>query len=76
MAFAFHIRADGRMEVTGTPAQGSTGETFRRGGPYHLEGRRLISPALNEGQPVQVWLEDGTLVLRIDGSLAFRLQRS
>jgi len=76
MTFSFHIGDDGRMEVTGSPVPPSTGKIYRRSGPYHLEGRQLVTPALNEGKPVEVWLQDGKLALEIDPSLTFRLRRN
>ena len=63
------------MDVIGTPEPPSAGRVYRRSGPYHLKGRQLVTPALNEGKPVEVWLEDGKLALEIDPSLTFRLRR-
>ncbi|MBX6315634.1 MAG: hypothetical protein IRY99_22380 [Isosphaeraceae bacterium] len=75
MRFEFRIGADGLFEVIGTPAGPSPEEVYRRRGPYCLEGGQLISPAIHEGQPVQVRPEDGGLVLIVDETLSFRLRR-
>ena len=74
MHFEFHIGGDGRFDVTGTPLPSPEGEVYRHGGPYRLEGGRLVTPALNDGQPVDVRLRQGRLLLRIDDRLEFRLQ--
>jgi hypothetical protein len=74
MTFVFRLEGDGYLEVIGTPVGGG-GEEFRRYGPYRLEGGRLVSPALNEGQPIQVALSDGRVTLTIDETLSFRLRR-
>ncbi len=76
MTFSFHIGDDGRMDVIGTPEPPSAGRVYRRSGPYSLKGRQLITPALNEGEPVEVWFQDGKLALEIDPSLTFRLRRA
>jgi hypothetical protein len=74
MSFVFRLEADGPLEVIGTPADRG-GEAYRRAGPYRVEGGRLVTPALNEGQPIPVTLHDGRLVLTIDEALSFRLRR-
>ena len=73
MTFVFRLEADGSLEVVGTPV--GRGEEFRRSGPYRLEGGRLVSPALNEGRPIQVALHDGGVTLTIDEALSLRLRR-
>jgi hypothetical protein len=75
LRFEYHIGDDGRFDVTGTPLTHPDGEVYRRSGPYRLQGDRLVTPALNEGQPVDVRLRDNQLLLRIDDGLEFRLQR-
>ncbi len=76
MKFVFRLGPDGRLDVTGIPADAGTGgPEFRRSGPYYLDGCRLISPALNEGQPVELALQDGRLILTIDRTLVFNLRR-
>ena len=74
MSFVFRFGADGRLEVVGTPAAPGGGE-YRRSGPYRAGAARLVSPALNEGQPVQATLHGGRLALTIDETLSFRLRR-
>jgi hypothetical protein len=74
MTFVFRLEGDGYLEVTGTPV-GRGGEKFLRYGPYRLEGDRLVSPALNEGRPIQVALQNGGVTLTIDEMLSFRLRR-
>ncbi len=64
------------MDVIGTPTNGSGADVFRRSGLYRLDGDRLVSPAVNEGRPVQVRLDGGTLVLTIDETLVFHLRRA
>ena len=76
MTFVFQIGSDRTMDVTGTAANGSGAEVFRRRGPYRLDGEKLVSPAVNEGRPVQVRLQAGTLFLTIDESLVFQLRRA
>ena len=75
MRFEFGIHPYGSFEVAGLPAGTSAGDTYRRSGLYRLEGSRLISPAINEGLPVQVRTEGDELVLIVDESLSFRLRR-
>ena len=76
MRFVFRFGQDSSLEVIGTPADAGAGaREFRRSGTYHLDGPWLISPALNEGQPVQIALQDGRLALTIDRTLTFRLRR-
>jgi hypothetical protein len=74
-SFEFSIKSDGTLDVLGRPLDGAVEKEFRRHGPYRLDGNKLITPALNEGQPVQVWLEGGHLMLVIDHDLNFRLRR-
>jgi hypothetical protein len=75
MTFEFRFGGEGELKVTGSPAKGSGGEVFRRKGPYRLKGEELVSPAINEGQPVQVRLQAGILIVRIDESLVLELRR-
>lgn len=75
MRFTFRIGSDGQFEVTGTPTGPSPGQVYRRSGPYHLAGGRLISPAIHEGKPVDVRPDDDGLVLTVDETLWFRLRR-
>jgi hypothetical protein len=75
MRFEFRIGDNRRFDVTGTPLTGPEDYAYRRGGPYRLEGNRLVSPAINEGRPVRVQLANGLLHLRIDDGLEFRLRR-
>jgi hypothetical protein len=75
MTFNFRFRNDGTIEVTGTPVYAAGGELFQRSGTYQMDGHQLVSPALNEGQPVRIWLQNGKLDLQIDESLEFRLVR-
>ncbi len=76
MAFSFHFGADRVLDVTGTPVSGSHAEVYRRTGPYQHEGEKLVSPAVNEGRPVQVRTQGNMLILTIDESLVFRLRRT
>jgi hypothetical protein len=75
MKFVFRLGQDRNLEVIGTPAEAASGHEFRRSGPYYLDGSWLISPALNEGQPVEIALRDGRLILTIDKTLVFNLRR-
>jgi hypothetical protein len=76
MRFVFRFGKDSTLEVTGIPADTEAGgHEFRRSGPYYLDGPRLVSPALNEGQPVEIALQDGRLILTIDRTLVFKLRR-
>lgn len=75
MRFEFGIGPDGWFDVTCIPADTAAREVYRRSGPYRLEGSRLISPAINEGQPVQLRPDGDELVLIVDDSLWFRLRR-
>ena len=74
MSFEFRFGADGHLEVIGTPAAAGGGE-YRRSGPYRAGEARLVTPALNEGQPIQATLHEGRLTLRIDETLSLRLRR-
>ncbi len=74
MSFLFRLGADGRLEVLGTSAASGATE-YRRSGPYRVEPGRLVTPTLNDGQPVQVRLHHGRLVLTIEETLSFRLRR-
>jgi hypothetical protein len=74
MHFEFVIGADGMLGVVGSPQDGAADKEFRRLGPYRLDGHTLVTPALNEGQPVTVGLDGGQLLLAID-DLTFRLRR-
>ena len=74
MRFEFRIDPDGQLDVTGLPA-GTSGETYRRSGPYRLEGSKLISLAINEGLAVQLRTEGDELVLIFGETLSFRLRR-
>lgn len=75
MRFEFRAGGDGRLDVTGTPVNDSAGETYRRRGPYRLQGDQLVTPALNEGRPTQVRWRGGRLLLKIDDRLEFLLSR-
>ena len=75
MRFEFRIGDDNRFDVIGTPLTGPEGDAYRRSGPYRLEGNRVVSPAIDEGRPVRVQLENGLLHLKIDAGLEFRLRR-
>jgi hypothetical protein len=75
MVFVFHFGKDGEMDVTGTPANGSRAEVYRRRGPYSLNGDELVSSAVNEGRPVRLRLQAGVLVLTVDELLVFQLRR-
>jgi hypothetical protein len=75
MRFEIGIGDDSRLDLTGTPLIGPEDEVYRRSGPYRLEEDRLITPAVNEGQPVHFRLRDGLLHLTIDDGLEFRLRR-
>jgi hypothetical protein len=74
MSFEFRFAADGHLEVIGAPP-GRYGEVYRRSGSYRVEGGRLVTPALNEGQPIPATLHDGRLTLTFDEALSFRLRR-
>jgi len=76
MTFELRFGEDGQLHLTGTPAKGSRVEVFRRNGPFRLNGEELVSPALNEGQPVHVHVQAGILILRIDESLVLELRRA
>src|SRR5437764_14031269 len=58
MNFTFSIGSDGTLDVLGTPLDGAAEKEFHNHGPYHLHGNSLVTPALNLGQPGQVWLDD------------------
>src|SRR5438552_1135991 len=75
MSFTFSISSDGNLDVLGTPLDGAAEKEFHHHGSYRLDGNSLVTPALNLGQPVQVWLEDGHLVLVIRDTVKFRLRR-
>ena len=75
MTFNFRFGNDGTMEVTGTPKYAADKELFQRSGTYQMDGHQLVTPALNEGHPVRLWLENGKLALQIDEALEFRLVR-
>lgn len=71
--FEFTFR-DGWFEVIGvTPEMRE--EAYRRSGPYRIEGKTLVSSAINEGRPVDFHFEEGELVLKIEDVLRFRLKR-
>jgi hypothetical protein len=71
----FRIGTDGNLDVTGTPADPSDAEVFRRTGPYRLQGNQLVAPVFNEEQPILVRFQEGRLHLRFDDTLTFQLQR-
>jgi hypothetical protein len=75
MSFEFVLGRDGQLEVTGKPAGDSRATAFYRSGAYRLDGSRLRSEAVNEGQPVVLRAEGAELILRFDDTLAFRLRR-
>jgi hypothetical protein len=75
MTFRFRLGSDGLLEVIGIPTSGSSADVFRRSGPYRLMGDQLVSPALNKGQPIEVRLHAGVLVLWIEETLVFHLRR-
>jgi hypothetical protein len=75
MRFEFRIGDDSQFDVTATALNAPEGEVYRRSGPYRLEADRLVTPALNDGQPVRVRLSDGLLFLTIGDTLGFRLRR-
>src|SRR5882724_8194669 len=66
MHFEFRIGSEAQFEVIGIPASSATSEVYRRSGPVRLEGDQLISPAINEGQPIQMHLDGDELVLVVD----------
>jgi hypothetical protein len=61
--------------VTGTPVETPDADRYERSGPYRLEGDRLITPALKEGQAIRVEPRDGGLLLTISDALRFQLRR-
>ena len=69
---AFEIGVDGRLTMIGTPSDANW--LYHREGPYRLDGDRLITPVLNEGQPVSVRPVDGELVMVINDDLWFWLR--
>jgi hypothetical protein len=73
MSFALDLRADGRIVVTGTPPGGAP--TYHRDGPYRIAGNELVTPVLNEGQPVHVRQSGDRLVLVITDDVWVRLRR-
>ena len=75
LRFEFRFETDGRFTVVGTPVDSEGEAPYRRSGPYRLDGDRLITPALNEGEAVLVALEQGRLLLTINEGLRFRLRR-
>jgi hypothetical protein len=75
MTFVFRFANDGTMEALARPAEGSGAKELRRNGMYQLVGDQLMSPAINEGQPVNVWSQSGTLILKFDAALIFELKR-
>jgi hypothetical protein len=75
MRFEFRFGSDGTLDVRGTPLDGAAEKEFHNHGPYRLDGNSLVTPALNLGQPVRVWLDDGHLMVVIHDTLEFRLRR-
>jgi hypothetical protein len=73
MWLTFEIGVDDRLKIIGTPPDANW--LYRREGPYRLDGDRLITSVLNEGEPVRVRAADGELVLVINDELWFRLRR-
>jgi hypothetical protein len=74
MRFVFRFDGDGQFEVIGNPDD-ATAEAYRRSGPYQLDHNQLISSAINEGQPVQIYGHGDELILIVDESLWFQLRR-
>jgi hypothetical protein len=75
LRFEFRFDENSRFSVTATPAESSETDRYDRGGPYRLENNMLITPALNEGQPVHVELRESRLVLTISEALQFELRK-
>ena len=75
MRFEFRFGADGRIDVLGTLGPNTSADVYRKSGPYRWDEGQLITPALNEGKPVQVELQVDRLMLRIDERLSFDLRR-
>ena len=75
MRFEFRFGPDGRIDVLGTPGPNTGADVYRKSGPYRWDEGQLITPALNEGKPVQVELQVDRLMLRIDERLSFDLRR-
>jgi hypothetical protein len=74
MSFVFQLGDDRNLEVVGTPAT-TGGEEFRRSGKFQLADGWLTTPALNQGQPIRLALNDGELTVTIDHSLLLKLRR-
>ena len=75
MRFEFRFGADGRIDVLGTLGPNTSADVYRKNGPYRWDEGQLITPALNEGKPVQIELQDDWMMLWIDKRLSFDLKR-
>jgi hypothetical protein len=64
------------FDVIGIPASPEKREACQRHGDFRIEGDWLITPAVNEGQPVHIRRQGRDLILTIDGNLRFRFRRT
>jgi hypothetical protein len=75
MRFEFRFGVDTQLDVMGTTSSAGTNGVYERHGAYRLTNAILITPALNEGEPVRISLRDDQLTIKIDDTLEFRLKR-
>jgi len=75
MRLTFRIGSDGMFEVVGVSTANAKTELYRRRGPYQLRGAQLISPVINEGEPVHVRRHGEDLLIEISDTLSIRLAR-
>ena len=61
------------IEFKMTPS--GEGQPIVSKGKYRLNGKQLISDALNKGEPVSVWLEDNQLVIQTPSEAPQRFTR-
>ena len=44
-------------------------------GTYKIEGGKLVSDVFNKGKPIQIWLDSGSLILKLDDDSPSRWTR-
>lgn len=67
----FHNAAE--LEFKITPRSGNQSMVSK--GTYALQGQQLISPAINKGEPVAVWMEAEHLILQVPAEKPQRFRR-
>ena len=75
LGFEFRFSGTGRIDVLGVPLKGEAGDVYRKSGGYRLEDGNIVTPALNEGQPVRIRLRRDKLLLEINERLSFVLHQ-